>query len=98
MTEDNIVADIDIADLRRDLQRVLEKLAALEALIQSEGQRCPHCELVARIEPDSQRIAKIEDHLTNVRLDIVRMGVASGSASTGVVAALFGLGKAAGWW
>ena len=97
MTEDNIVAD-DIADMRRDLQLVLVKLAALEALIQSEGQRCPHRELVARIEPDSQRIAKIEDHLTNVRLDIVRMGVASGGASSVVMGALFALGKAAGWW
>jgi len=97
MTEDNIVAD-DIADLRRDLQLVLVKLAALEALIQSEGQRCPHRELVARIDPNTQRLTRLEEHLVNVRLDIVRMGIASGTTSTGIMTAVFGLGKAVGWW
>ena len=92
-----IMAD-DIADLRRDLQRVLESQARLEALIQSEAQRCPYRELMARIEPNTQRITNLEERLTDVRLDIVRMGVASGGTSTGIVALLFGIGKAVGWW
>lgn len=88
----------DIGDLRRDIQRVLERLAALEALIQSEAQRCPWREMISRIGPDEARITKLEERLTNVQMELAKAGLISGGASGSVVAAVFALGKALGWW
>lgn len=78
--------------------RILERLSAIEALIQSEAQRCPWREVISRIQPNTERINELEKRVTELRIEMARMAAISGGVSGTVVSVVFGVGKAAGWW
>ena len=65
---------------------ILQRLARIEAMIATEGARCPHREDIARAMNSIQerkalslRVDKIEEHLTDARISIARM-LATGGA------------------
>jgi hypothetical protein len=68
------------------LAEILQRLTRIEAMIATEGARCPHREDIARAMNSIQerkalalRVDKIEDHLTDARISIARM-LATGGA------------------
>ena len=65
---------------------ILQRLTRIEAMIATEGARCPHREDIARAMNSIQerkalslRVDKIEEHLTDARISIARM-LATGGA------------------
>lgn len=77
---------------------ILQRLTHIEAMIATEGARCPHREDIARAMNSIQerktlalRVDKIEEHLTDTRISIARMlatGGAGGVIGTVLVEAI----------
>lgn len=72
---------------------ILQRLTRIEAMIATEGARCPHREDIARAMNSIQerkvlaaRVDKIEEHLVDARISIARM-LATGGAG-GVLGAI----------
>ena len=79
---------------------ILQRLTRIEAMIATEGARCPHREDIARAMNSIQerkalalRVDKIEEHLTDARISIARM-LATGGAGGAIVTVLFEVVKA----
>jgi hypothetical protein len=80
------------------LDQVLQRLAAIETLIQTEAARCPYREDIARARNNIQRVIALEDIVNGVRLDLARAGAVGGGVVGIIVAVVLGVGKAARWW
>lgn len=79
---------------------ILQRLTRIEAMIATEGARCPHREDIARAMNSIQerkalavRVDKIEDRLTDARISIARM-LATGGAGGVIGTVLVELVKA----
>lgn len=87
-------ADIDAS------AEILQRLTRIEAMIATEGARCPYREDIARAMNSIQerkalavRVDKIEDRLTDARISIARM-LATGGAGGVIGTVLVELVKA----
>lgn len=76
-----------------DADKILQRLARIETLLETEGARCPYREQLVRasnnVEERHQlalRVTALEDHVTDVRINVARM-LATGGAG-GIVGAL----------
>lgn len=76
----------ETADMKAKLDRVAEDVAGIKALLQSEPQRCAYREQIARAMNSIEerkaltlRVERVEDHLTDARINIARM-LATGGA------------------
>ncbi len=92
----------DVDALRKDIQAIATQVAEIKALVQNEGQLCPWREAIARIVPSEARITALERDLVQVRIEMARASVLSGTAGGGVVgvigAAMLVVGKVLKWW
>ena len=92
----------DIDALRRDIQAIATQVAEIKSLVLNESRLCPWREAIARIAPDEARIAALERDLVQVRIEMARASVLSGTAGGGVVgvigAAMLIVGKVLKWW
>lgn len=85
------MADTDLADIRDDISTLLQRTAHIEALMSTEAQRCPYREDIARAANNGKRLAALEGVVTDLRLQMAKIGVVTGALSGtagGIVTAL----------
>ena len=84
-----------------DIMDIKTSIASLRALIETEAQRCPYREEIARSSNNVEVIAKLIETVANLRLDFARAGINAGMAGGGVmgafIMALFAIAKWQKW-
>ena len=70
------------------LDQVLQRISTIEAVVQRQGELCPHRELLARAANNIIRMEKMEGRMTtigntitDVRLEVARIGAIAGGIS-----------------
>jgi len=50
----------DIAELKKDVKALLVQVAAIQSLIETEAERCPYRELIAKSANNTRRLGLLE--------------------------------------
>ena len=91
----------ELAELRRTVGELRDTLIELRTLSNSEGLRCQYRETIARAANNAGRLDAMEDCVTNLRVDVVRISTVAGLSGGGGMAVmggiLYAIAKAAGW-
>lgn len=84
---DNITrADLDRIDAKLDV--LSTQLTRLQAMQDTEADRCPHREAIARAANNRTRLIKVEEHVDKMRMTWAKLGGAAVIA--GAVGSLIG--------
>ena len=103
------MSESELAELRRELQTMDRLTTRLETLATTEGDRCPYRETIARaannvkrLDDMDRRVDAMGEHVTGLRIEVVRVATIagfSGGGGLGIVGGIiYAVGKAAGWW
>ncbi len=96
----------DLARMMADMKTELKAdIAELRVYRETEAQRCPYREDIARgannvraVADTRTKIDTVENRLNDYRVEIARTGAMAGGPAGGIIAgALLALGKALGW-
>lgn len=103
---EGIMPTDSIEALQRTMETILARLGSLEAKVvalttlqEREAQLCPYR---GTVERNTTRLGELEKTVTEMRLEMARMSILSGTAGGGVVSLIGGVllavGKSLGWW
>jgi hypothetical protein len=95
--------------LETELRQVRVDVSRLLTLSETESERCPHREAIARAANNTARMGAFEDRvktcekeINQLRMEQVRLsalaGLSGGGGMATVGAIVYAIGKAAGWW
>lgn len=81
----------------RDITELASEIAALRALIETEGMRCPYREAISKASNNADKLKSLESRVHAVELRIAA-GVIAGGGTGGVVSIIgMVLAKSMGW-
>jgi len=88
----------ELQQLDGKIDEVLQRITTIEAVVQRQGELCPHRELLARAANNIERMGVMEVAVTDLRLDVAKIGVKAGALagmiggiSTALIAKALGL-------
>jgi len=90
------VSGADLRDLRNDIQAIMTKVGAIEALLNTEHERCRYREEIARASNNTVRIKALEDGVSGLKVEFARFAVTGGLAGGGIAAVISGVAYAIG--
>ena len=71
-----------------DIMDIKTSIASLRTLIETEAQRCPYREEIARASNNTEVVGKLIETVANLRLDFARAGINAGMAGGGAMGAI----------
>ena len=77
----------DLAALDTKMDIVMDRLVRIETLIQTETERCPHREAIARASNNGERLSSAETHIESLQAAVhsVQLRLASWGALSGSI-------------
>lgn len=95
------MTESEIGTLRADLHdletMVAHELGEIKSLLATESNRCKYREIISRAADDNVRLNKLEEIVTQGRIDAAKAGAAGGGVVGIIGVVAFAIVKSQGW-
>ncbi len=78
--------------------QIIDRLARIEALMQTEAERCPYRESIKQSGNSVGKLETLESVVVNMRLEMAKAGLLGGGVGGSIAMGMFTLGKVLKWW